>query len=312
MDEFALINRFFRTAANAAGPGVKLGPGDDAAILSPTPGCELVMSMDTLIADRHFPADLPAADVGWRSLAVNLSDLAAMGARPRWALLSLSLPQADADWVAEFARGFGELASSSGCVLVGGDTVRGPLAITVQVTGEVPTGEALLRSGASVGEQVCIGGVPGEAAAGLAAWQHGARSGALVDRLARPAPQLALGERLRGVASACIDVSDGLLADLGHLVTESGVAGATVHLPALPVSAALAAAGDEAARRAWQLSGGDDYLLLFAWPAGRPLPDGCHAIGHFSADTGVRVLDAEGQPVEAARSGWNHFAGGGQ
>ncbi|WP_111655685.1 thiamine-phosphate kinase [Isoalcanivorax indicus] len=307
MDEFALINRFFRTAANAAGPGVRLGPGDDAALLTPTPGCDLVMSMDTLVADRHFPADMPAADVGWRSLAVNLSDLAAMGARARWALLSLSLPEADADWVGGFARGFASLAASVGCTLVGGDTVRGPLSITVQVTGEVPTGQALLRSGARAGQRLCVGGVPGEAAAGLAAWQRGERDGPLVARLARPRPQLALGEQLRGVASACIDISDGLLADLGHLLAESAVPGADVHLPALPLSTALAAAGDDASRQAWQLAGGDDYLLLFALPAEQVLPADCHVIGAFSAEPGVRVLDASGQPVPVARHGWNHF-----
>ena len=251
---------------------------------------------------------MSAADIGWRSLAVNLSDLAAMGATPRWCLLSLSLPQVDEAWVADFAEGFLALARESGCALVGGDTVRGPLGITVQVTGEIPAGQALLRSGARVGDRVVIGGVPGEAAAGLAAWQAGERAGPLVTTLTRPAPQWLLGRQLRGVASACIDVSDGVLADLGHLVAESGLPGAEVRLPDLPMSAALAEAGDTARRQDWQLAGGDDYLLLFALPPEQPVPEGCHVIGAFTETAGLRVLDAEGQPVPVARHGWNHFA----
>lgn len=310
MDEFALIRQFFRQRAGS-GAGVVLGPGDDGAILAPTPGCELVMSMDTLISGRHFPEDLPAADIGWRSLAVNLSDLAAMGATPRWCLLSLSLPEARADWLEAFCEGFYALAAGAGITLVGGDMVRGPLAITLQVTGEVPAGRALRRSGARPGDRICIAGVPGEAAAGLAAWQAGARSGseALTARFCRPQPQLGLGEKLRGVASACIDISDGLLADLGHILTESGVA-AELSLSALPVSSALedwAATQPEGALARAQLAGGDDYLLLFSLMPGFNLPRDAVQIGRIHSGSGLTVFDRQGAPLAELPAGWDHF-----
>lgn len=305
MNEFQLIDRFFRS--RGTGPGVVAGPGDDAALLAPTVGMELAMTMDTLIEGRHFPAELPAADVGWRSLAVNLSDLAAMGAEPRWCLLSLSLPEADAAWLADFCAGFYALAEQAGVALVGGDLTRGPLQITVQATGEVPAGMALRRGGARAGDRVCIGGVPGEAAAGLACWQAGERGGALIDRLARPQPQIALGLALRGRASACIDVSDGVLADLGHIVGESGVGGAVVEASRLPLSDALALWGDVDARLDAQLAGGDDYLLLFTLPPGQALPPGCHEIGRITDAGGVRVVDGDGRELPVAHRGWKHF-----
>ena len=327
MDEFALIRRFFRDRPGQPADGVLLGPGDDAALLLPTPGHELVMTLDTLLSGRHFPDDLPAADIGWRSLAVNLSDLAAMGATPRWCLLSLSLPDTlDAEqregWLSAFCDGFYALAAASGVVLVGGDMVRGPLSISLQATGEVPAGQALRRSGARPGDSIWIGGVPGEAAAGLAAWFAGARDGALIQQFSRPSPQLALGQALRGRATACIDVSDGLLADLGHILAESGAMmgamgetdalGATLTLADLPCSAALANAGDAPARRQWQLAGGDDYLLLFTLPPGQKPPADvsahCHRIGVVTAQAPIQVLDAQGCPLTALPQGWNHFA----
>lgn len=305
MDEFELVRRFFRR--DGAVPGVELGIGDDAALLNPSPDCQLVMTMDTLVQGRHFPEDLPPEDIGWRSLAVNLSDLAAMGAEPRWCLLSLSLPVADEAWLAAFASGFFQLAEEAGIALVGGDTVRGSLAVTVQATGEVPRGGALRRAGAGVGERICIGGAPGEAAAGLQAWQSGARGGALVRHFARPGPQLSLGLELRGVATACIDVSDGLLADLGHILEASGGWGAELRDADVPVSADLAGWGTEESRQAARYGGGDDYLLLFTLPAGAPLPAGCSEIGTVVAEPGIRVLDATGKALSVVGWGWKHF-----
>lgn len=304
MNEFDLIRRFFR---GRTGPGVLLGPGDDGALLLPSAGMQLVMTMDTLLAGRHFPEDLPVADIGWRSLAVNLSDLAAMGATPRWCLLSLSLPQEDPDWLQAFCQGFDQLAQQTGITLVGGDLVRGSLSVTVQATGEVPAGKALLRSGARPGDRICLAGVPGEAAAGLQCWQAGVRDGALVQAFSRPQPQLELGRRLRDLASSCIDISDGLLADLAHVLAESGGLGAHIRLAQLPQSTALSHWGSETQRRAAQLAGGDDYLLLFTVPPIFNLPPQWHEIGRVEAQSGIRVVDALGEPVTDLPAGWDHF-----
>lgn len=304
MDEFQLINRFFRRDVRA--DGVVLPLGDDAAVLAPSPGQQLVMSLDTLVEGRHFPADMPARDVGWRALAVNLSDLAAMGAEPRWCLLGLSVPAVDEAWLADFADGFFALADEAGIVLVGGDTVRGERALTVQVSGEVAPGAALTRAGARPGDRICIGGVPGLAALGLRQWQAGERNGDAIAAFLTPQPQLALGRKIRKVASACIDVSDGLLADLGHILAASGGCGAELRLSALPTHPALSAL-DDAERLDCQLAGGDDYLLLFTLPPVFNLPGGCHELGRVTAQSGIRVMDARGQAVAPARHGWNHF-----
>lgn len=304
VNEFDLIRRFFR---GRTGPGVLLGPGDDGALLQPSAGTHLVMTMDTLLVGRHFPEDLPVADIGWRSLAVNLSDLAAMGAKPLWCLLSLSLPEKDPAWLQEFCRGFDQLAQQAGITLVGGDLVRGPLSITVQATGEVPVGKALRRSGARPGDRICLVGVPGEAAAGLHNWQAGLRDGALLDAFARPQPQLELGRRLRDLASACIDISDGLLADLGHVLAESGGLGAHIRLSQLPQSAALSSWGSEQQRRDAQLAGGDDYLLLFTVPPIFNLPSQWHEIGRVEAQSGIRVVDKQGEALTDLPAGWDHF-----
>lgn len=305
MHEFELIRHFFRN--RLLRPDVLLGPGDDCALLRSTPGHELAMTMDTLLEGRHFPADLPARSVGFRSLATNLSDLAAVGATPAWCLLSLSLPSADEAWLQGFCDGFFALAERTGISLVGGDLVRGPLSITIQATGLVPAGKALRRSGAQPGDRLCIGGVPGEAAAGLHGWQKGERAGRLVERFCHPEPQLELGLALSGLASSCIDVSDGLLADLGHLLEESGGLGAVVELACLPQSAVLTAAGDAAQVRHWQLAGGDDYLLLFTLPQNSEVPAAASVIGRIQKEGGIRVLDADGLPVPAQASGWQHF-----
>lgn len=317
MQEFELIRRFFQSTRHPTGhptdqrnvidASVVRGPGDDGAVLTPEPGRELVMTTDTQVEGRHFPADLPVVDIGWRSLAVNLSDLAAMGADPRWCLLTLSMPVGDEAWLSRFCEGFFELAGEAGITLVGGDMVRGPLAVTVQAVGDVPVGQALLRDGAGPGDRLCISGVPGESAAGLLQWQAGVRQGELVTRFARPRAELDLGRRLRGCASACIDVSDGLLADLGHVLEASGC-GVELDCQALPVSDALRAWRERDQVLRTQLSGGDDYLLVFALPAGQPLPGGCHVIGRFEQEPGLRVRGPDGQWMSATPDGFDHFA----
>jgi thiamine-monophosphate kinase len=301
MDEFDLIRRFF---TRAPGAGVVQGPGDDAALIEPAPGRQLVVTTDTLVENRHFPADLDPADIGWRALAANLSDLAAMGAEARWCLLALTLPEADETWLQAFSTGFFELADAAGVQLVGGDINQGPLSITVQALGEVEPGRALTRTGARPGERLCIGGVPGEAAAGLQLWWRGERGGPLVERFRRPRPQLELGCALRGRASACIDISDGLLADLAHLLGDDR--GARLDTAQWPVSEALQAWPAEE-RRALQCGGGDDYLLLFTLPDDQPLPAGCHTMGLVTAEPGTQLFDERGALLPPVDPGWKHF-----
>lgn len=319
--EFDLIDRFFRRAPAAAGGLVALGIGDDAALLAPAPGMQLAVSTDTLIEGVHFPVDTPAAAVGWKALAVNLSDLAAMGASPRAAVLALALPRRDDAWLAEFARGFFALADQAGCVLAGGDTAAmpadGPTTITVTVFGEVSTGTALLRSGARAGDLVCVSGTPGIAALGLARWQAGQRDeqDAAIAALLRPQPRLALGAALRGTASACIDVSDGLLGDLGHILAASGC-GAELDLAALPRAPVLAALSEETA---WELvlAGGDDYELCCTVPAQQhdrmlaaaaATGTALTVIGRIVAAPGLRCLDSRGRAWQPQRRSWEHFA----
>ncbi len=268
--EFSLIERIrTRTRARA---DVVLGIGDDAALLQPRAGQQLVVTADTLNSGVHFPAETPAYDIGWKTLAVNLSDLASMGAQPAWCVLALSLPDADPDWVDAFADGFFALADAHDIVLIGGDTTRGPLSLSVTAMGQVAPGAALRRDGAQVGDDVWVSGTLGDAAVALRAWQGGTldvrrpAEDAPVDylrqRLARPTPRVALGAALVGVAHAAVDISDGLLADLGHICERSGV-GARVDPERLPVSdAARARVGLTHAREA-ALRGGDDYELCF-------------------------------------------------
>lgn len=307
MGEFGLIERFFRHTPQAS--SVLLGPGDDAAIIKPSAGMGLAMSMDTLLEGRHFPVGFPAEAIGWRSLAVNLSDLAAMGARPRWALLSLSLPQLDEAWLEDFCRGFFALAAQMGVSLIGGDTVRGPLSITVQVTGEVPASRALRRSGARPGDKLCLTGPVGLAAAGLANWQAGITSGELVDVFARPMPQCEMSFRLQGLATSAIDISDGLLADLQHVLTASGGIGADVQVESLPVTSEFLAWGSAKQRQQQQLYGGDDYQLLFTLLSHVNVPRGCVQIGRITSQKGIRVQDYQGQwQTELTTKGWDHFS----
>jgi thiamine-monophosphate kinase len=316
--EFELIERYF-AHLGARREDVALGVGDDAAIMRVPPGHELVACVDTLVDGHHFPQGSHADDIGWRALAVNLSDIAAMGARPAFATLALTLPEADEDWLEGFVAGFAAIATTHGVALVGGDTTRGPLTISVQVIGHLEAGTALRRATARPGDLLYVTGWPGDAAAGLALLQgrlqgQGADRGALEQKFRRPEPRVAFGQRLRGIASACIDVSDGLAADLGRLVVASGV-GAIVRAAELPLSRALYALAGEARAREFALAGGDDYELLFTVPpgaraalvalaasAGAPA---CHCIGEVVAGRGVRVLAERGElPVP---KGWDHF-----
>jgi len=322
MGEFALIEEIRRRCA-VPRADVILGIGDDAALLQPRAGSELAVSTDTLVAGVHFPAGTAPFDIGWKSLAVNLSDLAAMGAEPAWALLALSLPAADADWLAGFCDGFAALARQHGIALVGGDTTRGPLTITVTVHGFAPPGAALRRDGARAGDRILVSGIPGEAAAGLTCLLGSALLHAagpvdrdyLLERLQRPIPRDALGLALRGIASAAIDISDGLRQDLGHIAARSGL-GAVIVTDRLPHSEALQRAGDADQRLRWQLAGGDDYELCIAVPPARVAAAQAAAadcgtvltdIGAFEEGDGVRIVDAAGADVALPRSGWEHF-----
>ena len=321
LGEFDLIERYFR-AAGATRSDVPLGVGDDGAILRPPPGFDLVAVSDTLVEGVHFPHGAAPRSIGHRALAVNLSDIAAMGAVPAWALLSLTLPSVDEAWLAEFSAGLGALARAHDVALVGGDTTRGPLTLGVQVMGFVPQGEGLRRSGGRVGDLLCVSGTPGDAAAGLALLQreHGTLSAALAtlqQRFEYPTPRLALGARLRALATACIDVSDGLHGDALKLASASGCA---VHIDPqqVPRSAALAAAvaggvftDAEAAR--FTAAGGDDYELLFALPPAAlaslqaELARGeITVIGTLASGAGLWLM-AQGVPQPATPGGFAHF-----
>jgi thiamine-monophosphate kinase len=313
--EFELIERIRRRAAGR--DDVVLGIGDDAALLLPPPGMLLAVATDTLNIDVHFPGETAAADIGWKALAVNLSDLAAMGAQPAWATLSLSLPHADVAWVDAFLDGFLELAARHGLALVGGDTTRGPLSVCVTVHGFVAPQAALRRGGARAGDDVWVTGSLGDAAAALVQWRAGGAADApLRARLDRPVPRIDAGLALAaGVASAAIDVSDGLLADLGHVCDASGV-GAQVDLAALPASAALASRFDAEARRAVQATGGDDYELCFTAPPAQrdaiaalagPCATPVTRIGRIVAGERVRALLPDGSEWMAPRAGHVHF-----
>ncbi len=319
LSETSLIERFFR-AAGAQRADVSLGIGDDAALLTVPQGCDLVATTDTLVNAVHFPAATAPAAIGHRALAVNLSDLAAMGARPAWALLALTLPQADEVWLGEFAAGLSALARTHRVALVGGDTTRGPLTVTITCLGHVPQGTALRRGGASAGDQLFVSGSPGDAAAGLALEQQRLSApqtarAYLRERFFLPTPRLALGDALRGFASACIDVSDGLLGDAGKLAQASGLAAELV-FEELPVSEALVSALGEEGARVQALTGGDDYELCFAVPAARvaalterlpPQRWGYTRIGALSAGSGARV-SKHGTVMEFSHSGYQHFS----
>ncbi|MGH8053085.1 MAG: thiamine-phosphate kinase [Stenotrophomonas sp.] len=328
MDEFGLIERIRRRAG--ARDDVALGIGDDAALLQMPAGQQLVVTADTLNSGVHFPPETPPADIGWKALAVNLSDLAAMGAAPAWCTLSLSLPEASPDWVDAFADGFFQLADQHGIALIGGDTTRGPLSISITAMGHVPAGEALRRDGAQAGDDVWVTGVPGEAGVALALWQQQrldvsvASADTVLEylrcRLARPTPRLAAGLALRGLATAAIDVSDGLLADLGHICERSQVA-AEVLESALPTSSMADQVGETELFRALRATAGDDYEVCFTAPAALRAQVSesmaCVAvpvsrIGYIRAGSGVQLVNGEGTVLATSRLGFDHFSVAGQ
>ena len=311
--EFDLIARIRARVATRA--DVVLGIGDDAALLAPPPGRQLVVTADTLNDGVHFPRGTSPADIGWKALAVNLSDLASMWAEPAWCTLSLSLPQSDPAWIEGFLDGFLDLAGQHDIALVGGDTTRGPLSLAVTAMGLVEPGRALRRDGARVGDEVWVTGTLGDAAGGLALLDREPVP-ALRARLDRPTPRVAAGRALAGIATACVDVSDGLLADLGHVCARSHVA-ARIDVDALPASAALREAFGEADRIALQASGGDDYELCFTAPADAGADIGAVSaqlglritrIGRIVAGEGVHPVDAKSQPWSSPRRGYDHFA----
>ncbi|WP_374324710.1 thiamine-phosphate kinase [Azonexus sp.] len=323
--EFALIDRYFARPT----PSAVLGPGDDCALVQPTPGKQLAVTTDMLVAGTHFLPDTNPRNLGWKALAVNLSDLAAMGAMARWVTLAGALPAADAAWIEGFADGFFACAKEYGVDVIGGDTTRGPLNLCVTALGEVEAGRALRRDGARPGDQVWVSGRPGLAALGLAQLQGRVSlpepwPRLCIAALEKPRPRLALGQALVGLASAAIDVSDGLLADLGHIAERSACA-AAVRLVQLPQLRDLVGSGeryDADLRRLaldCQLAGGDDYELCFTVPAARSPEVAALAaalelplwpIGEIVAGTPgtVEVFDPDGQPVDIARRGYDHFA----
>jgi thiamine-monophosphate kinase len=273
MDEFELIRRYFSRVGSPRAD-VLLGVGDDAAILRATDETDLVAAVDTIVCGRHFPEGSDARSIGHRALAVNLSDIAAMGACPAWALLSLTLPAAAPDWLEAFAGGFGDLARAHEVMLVGGDTTAGPLAVSVQIMGHVPHGTALRRDGGREGDLLAVTGTIGDAGAGLAlaigalATDDAAAAAELRRRFEYPTPRVEFGVAARGLASAAMDLSDGLVGDLPKLAAASGL-GAHVAVDRLPLSRALAAVAGRERARDFALGGGDDYELLVAVPPAR-------------------------------------------
>jgi thiamine-monophosphate kinase len=319
MGEFELIRRYFVRDAVAPGAGVALGIGDDCAVLTPTPGWQWLVSADMLVEGRHFLSTVAPERLGHKALAVNLSDLAACGATPRAFFLSMALPRADAAWLEGFARGLFALADAHGIHLAGGDTTAGPLNLSLTVMGEAPVGQALLRSGARAGDQVWVSGCLGDARLALEVFRgHLSLPGEQFQQVRQamecPQPRVALGQALRGVASAAVDVSDGLLGDLGHVLARSGV-GASLELAALPRSAVLAAQ-PEALQQLCLLAGGDDYELVFTAPpeahaavlaAAQASATPVHCIGRIEAQPGLRVLDAQGREQPLALQSFDHF-----
>jgi thiamine-monophosphate kinase len=316
--EFDIIRKYFTRDA----PTAALGVGDDCALVRPDPGMLLAVSTDMLIAGTHFFPDAEPGKLGHKALAVNLSDLAAMGAGPRWATLAIALPEADEKWIAAFAEGFFGLAARFEVELIGGDTTRGPLTISVTVMGEVPAGLALRRDSALAGDDIWLSGATGEAALALAHLKgrvklEGAALEACLTRLHTPVPRVDLGVRLRGLARGAIDVSDGLLADLGHILEASRV-GADLVWDSLPRARAIAGCPDRTLADDCLLAGGDDYELVFTAPTskrpeiqavGKDLEIPLARIGAAVAgDPVARLRDARGELVSSPRKGFDHFA----
>jgi thiamine-monophosphate kinase len=320
VSEFELIRRYFMptTFRNA---GIRVGVGDDAAVVSVPDGVDWVCCVDTLVAGVHFPAQASPYSIGWKSLAVNLSDIAAMGARPAWATLALTLPDGNEPWIQAFMQGFNALAEEHGVDLIGGDTTRGPLTITVNLNGIVSRHQATRRCCAQPGDWIFVSGTLGDAGAGLASVMNqvtfaGSDARAYVEaRLHQPTPRVALGQALRGVASAAIDISDGLLSDVSHILQASGV-GATLDLEKLPQSPVLRSVADKEQVLRWSLSAGDDYELCFTVPERAMMSVHkiaslhnvpCSIIGRVDAEAGLR-LRQHGQLIDWREPrGFDHF-----
>ena len=306
VDEFALIRRYFDRAIQAT--GVRTGIGDDGAVLVPTPGKELVTVIDTLVEGVHFPVGFSPSDVGYRVVAVNLSDIAAMGAAPRWMTLALSLQTAGEEWLEAFSEGMFAAAAEFNVALVGGDTTHaGQIIATVQITGEVDEGAAILRSGANAGDTVYVSGTVGDASAGLYGLVNGEPVRELASRFARPSARVSYGQSLVGIASAAIDLSDGLYGDLNKLLIASGV-GAEIDIAQLPISDALAANFTAERQQSFALGGGDDYELCFTAPGELPDPGvmPVTAIGRITETPGL-VCTLDGDVVSFDDSGYRHF-----
>lgn len=314
MAEFELIAKYFTRPAQA-----DLGVGDDAALIRVRPGYQLAISADMSVAGTHFFADIDPFAIGWKSMAVNVSDMAAMGAEPRWATLSIALPQIDDAWLQRFSAGLFACADAFGVSLIGGDTTRGPLNIAINILGEVPQGQALQRNGARAGDDVWVSGVLGQAALWLqhrlgALDLHAQDVAVLATAMHAPQPRVALGQALRGIATAVLDISDGLLADLTHILEASAV-GATLEWSAMPKPVLQQSAVAEAVLQQAVLAGGDDYELCFtaapqhrdalsALAAQLALP--LHRIGHITAAAGLQVFDGEAAVV-LSQKGYAHF-----
>ncbi|TDF85903.1 thiamine-phosphate kinase [Pseudomonas sp. H9] len=317
MGEFELIRHYFAAAPCAqGGEAVALGIGDDCALLNLPAGEQLAISTDTLVAGVHFPAVSDPFLLGQRSLAVAASDLAAMGATPVGFTLALTLPDVNAEWLQAYAKGLNHMAQSCRLSLIGGDTTRGPLSLTMTVFGRVPVGQALTRSGAHAGDLLCVGGELGNAAGALPLVLAQRQADPIVAEplLAHywsPQPQLALGQALRGKATSALDISDGLLADCGHIAKASQVS-LQVELERLPLSAALQAFfGLEGARQA-ALAGGDDYVLAFTLPEAELAPLlaagwSIHVVGRVASGAGVHLLNGQGQDITPQTRGYQHF-----
>lgn len=308
MSEFSIIQQFFNRPCQET----DLGIGDDAALISVPQGNQLAISTDMLVSGTHFFPDTPAYDIGWKSLAVNISDMAAMGAQAKWATLSMALPEANTAWLKQFSSGLFECAQQFGVSLIGGDTTRGPLNISIQIMGIVPRGQALTRHGAQLGDEIWHSGLLGHAAHALQCLQsHQACSAEFLNALHRPQPRLQLGIALRAMAHSAIDISDGLLADLGHILAASGL-GAEIAWP--NITHQLKVPTEEA--YAMVLSGGDDYELCFTAPVsahaqivaiGQALDLPLSCIGHTCQQPGIKVWDAQQQAIRWQGAGYDHF-----
>lgn len=322
LDEFSIIQKYFSSLGESQ--GISLGVGDDCAILDIPKGKQLAVTVDTLVEGIHFPVRASPADIAHRSLRVNLSDIAAMGADPHWFTLALTLPEVSDSWLHQFSQALLTDALSFGCALVGGDTTAGPLSITIQVLGTISQGKPLIRGGAQEGDSIYITGSLGEGAAALSlfdATSDLARIATkdtlnrLLQRFYRPEPRLKEGAYLRDLASAAIDISDGLIADLGHIAKSSGL-GANIELDRLPIASWLLALAEPSYIEDWVLFGGDDYELCFTVPnRNKDLIESMISsrelnavyIGKMSKIPGVRCFDSRGQAVELKKSGYQHF-----